>query len=383
MKDGRRNIFFLGLTSFFNDWSSEMIFPILPSFMAEVLGIPRTLIGVIDGVAESVASLLKVFSGYISDKIGRRKALAVAGYSFSTVVKPLLALARGWGMVFLVRVGDRVGKGIRTAPRDALIAASVDKSVRGRSFGFHRAMDTLGALVGTLTTYILMRYVLGPNSHRTIFLLSAIPALVGVGCLVFGVREVSAGISGKKIKLSWSAIPKNLKILIAAAFVFGIGNYTFTFFLLRIREMGIPVAVVPLVYLVYNLVYSAVSYPAGVLADRFGKRNIYALGLVMYILTALGMAFANSSGWAWVLLAFYGLHMGFTNATARALVSDLSPAEIRGTSLGIYHTAVGVADLPAGILAGALWDAFSAKVVFSVGAALAFVSLIMIMFVRE
>ena len=378
-----RNVFFLGLTSFFNDWSSEMIFPILPAFMAEILGIPKSLIGIIDGVSESLASILKVFSGYLSDRLGKRKNLAVFGYSLSTILKPLLAFAQSWLAVFSVRVGDRIGKGIRTAPRDALIAASVDSKKRGRSFGFHRAMDTLGALSGTLTTFILMKYILGPQSHRTIFALSIIPAVVGVLFIMFGTKETKTVIPGEKPKLSWKTLPKNLRILIVATFIFGIGNYTFTFFLLRIRTMGIAMAIVPLVYLLYNVVYSAVSYPAGILSDKIGKRTVYAIGLGMYILTALGMAFFNSSIWAWILMALYGLHMGLTNATARALVSDFAPEEIRGTALGIYHTGIGIADLPAGLLAGFLWQLYSPKVVFSVGAILATVSLLIILTIKE
>ncbi|MCD6594119.1 MFS transporter [bacterium] len=378
-----RNVFFLGLTSFFNDWSSEMIFPILPAFMAEILGIPKSVIGLIDGVAESLASILKVFSGYVSDRLDRRKNLAVAGYILSTIVKPLLALAQSWLAVFSVRVGDRIGKGIRTAPRDALIAASAESKKRGRSFGFHRAMDTLGALFGTLTTFILLRYILGPQSHRTIFALSAIPAVIGVMFIIFGAKEPKTIRPKEKPKLSWKALPKNLRILIVATFIFGIGNYTFTFFLLRIRTMGIAMAIVPLVYLLYNVVYSAVSYPAGILADKIGKRKVYAIGLVMYILTALGMAFFNASIWAWVLMGTYGLHMGFTNATARALVSDFAPVEIRGTALGMYHTGIGIADLPAGLLAGFLWELYSPKIVFSVGAILATIALLIVLMIKE
>ncbi|RKZ33982.1 MFS transporter [bacterium] len=378
-----RNVFWLGLTSFFNDWSSEMIFPILPAFMAEILGIPKYLIGFIDGVAQSLASILKVFSGYISDKIGKRKMLAVSGYSLSAIVKPFLAIANSWLAVFSVRVGDRIGKGIRTAPRDALIASSAEKDRTGRSFGFHRAMDTLGALFGTLTVFILMKFILGPQSHRTIFLLAVIPALFGIMCIVFGTKEKRQNTQTKKLKFSWRTLPKKLRLLIMATFIFGVGNYTFTFFLLRIREMGIAMALIPLVYLLYNIVYFAVSYPAGIWADKIGKKTVYNIGLVMYIFTALGMAFLNASVWAWILMAIYGLHMGFTNATARALVSDYSPEDIRGTALGMYHTGIGIADLPAGLLAGTLWELFSPKVVFSTGAILTVIALVIIISIRE
>jgi MFS family permease len=366
-----RNIFYLGMTSFFNDWSSEMIFPLLPAFMADVLGIPKTLIGLIDGIAESAASILKVFSGYISDRLGKRKALAVAGYGFSTVVKPFLALATGWFLVLFVRVADRIGKGIRTAPRDALIAASSHKENRGRSFGFHRAMDTFGALVGTVCAYFLLKYlpvVNGTGAYRTIFVLTAIPAFIGVLFLIFGTKDKKDVLPGNKPKLSWRALPKQLKILIIATFIFGIGNYTFTFFLLRVHDMGIPDAVVPLVYLVYNVTYFLGSYPSGVISDKVGKKRMLAVGFSLYILTALLFAFLNAPIWAWLIMGVYGLHMAVTDATARASVSDLADPEIRGTALGVYHTSVGVSQLPAGLLAGFLWDKTSPQTVFLVAA---------------
>ncbi|MCD6418939.1 MFS transporter [bacterium] len=381
-----KNVFFLGLTSFFNDLSSEMIFPILPAFMAEVLGIPKSLIGLIDGVAKSTASILKVFSGYISDRLGKRKALAVFGYSLSTVVKPILSITRSWVAVLGVRVGDRIGKGIRTAPRDALIAASSQEKHRGRSFGFHRAMDTLGALLGTIFTFLLLSVVLsGPVEHRyrLVFLLAAIPAVIGVGFIVFGVKERKDIPPSKRVKLSWKMMPVNLRIFIVAAVIFGLGNFTFTFFLLRIRTMGIPAAIVPLVYLVYNVVYFLGSYPAGVASDKFSKKKILAFGFGAYILTAIGFAFLNAPVWAWFLMAVYGFHMAFTDGIARALVSDLAPVEIRGTALGMYHTGIGIVDLPSGLLAGFLWDAISPQAVFIVGAVIALVALCVLLVVKE
>ncbi len=381
-----KNVFFLGLTSFFNDWSSEMIFPILPSFMAEILGIPKFLIGLIDGIAKSTASLLKVFSGYLSDKLGKRKALAVMGYSLSTIVKPFLSIANGWLSVLGVRVGDRIGKGIRTAPRDSLIAASSHKKHRGRSFGFHRAMDTFGALIGTVCTFLLLRFMLSgtiEHRYRIIFLLAVVPAIIGVGFIVFGAKERKDVPPSKHIKLLWRAMPKNLRIFIIASMIFGLGNFTFTFFLLRIRTMGIAPAIVPLVYLVYNVVYFLASYPAGISSDRFSKKMILALGFGVYILTALGFAVFDAPIWAWILMALYGFHMAFTDGIARALVSDLAPQKIRGTALGIYHTGIGIVDLPSGLLAGFLWDVISPQGVFFVGAILAIVALIVLLFVKK
>lgn len=379
----KRNIVFLGLTSFFNDWSSEMIFPILPAFMADVLGIPKSLIGLIDGVAESTASILKVFSGYISDKLGRRKALSVFGYAFSTFAKPFLALAKSWPLVFFVRVADRIGKGIRTAPRDALVAESVKRTRRGHAFGLHRAMDTMGAFVGTLTAFILINKLTSKTPYRLIFLLAVIPALIGVFIISAFVKEVRVKKVEQKPKLSWRVLPVRLRKLIAASVVFSLGAYTFTFFLLRIKDMGIPAKIVPLAYLLYNLVYFVVAYPAGIWSDKVGKKTVLMLGYTAYIITALGMALTNSVLAAWILMAIYGVYQAFAQVSSRALVSDFAPSHIRGTALGVYHTGVGLAQLPAGLIVGILWEKFSAKTAFLVGAAIAFLAFLMLITVKE
>ena len=378
----RGNVLWERLTSFFNDWSSEMIFPLLPTFLAEVLGIPRTVIGLIDGLAQSLSSLLKVFSGYISDRVGQRKRFAVAGYVLSNAVKPLLAFAQGWPLALFVRAADRVGKGIRTAPRDAMIAASSPKPAgRGRSFGFHRAMDTSGAVLGTLTAFALMALIPG-EPYRMVFVLAVVPGAVGVLCILLGVREREGAVSGRQIKLSWGLLSPQLRRLILASVVFGVGNFTFTFFLLRVRGMGVSVALIPLVYLVHNVIYAAGSYPAGVLSDRLGKKRVLLSGYAVYVLVALGFAFFDAPVAAWLLMAVFGVHMALTDATARALVSDLAPEETRGTALGVYHTGVGLADLPAGLLAGILWDVVSPQAVFLAGAVLAVAALILLATVR-
>jgi len=377
-----RNVLSLGFTSFFNDWSSEMIFPLLPAFMAEVLGIPKTIIGLIEGAGQSVASVLKLFSGYVSDRIGRRKSLAVAGYTLSNAVKPFLALATSWPAVLVVRVADRVGKGIRTAPRDALIAGSSPESARGKAFGLHRAMDTSGAAVGALCAFAVMRFVI-TNPYRTAFLLAAIPGFIGVFVLIFGARECATLRKATALRLSWRVLPPDLKRLVAAGTIFGVGNFTFTFFLLRVRDMGVPAFMVPLVYLLHNLVYALGSYPSGVLADRWGKRRMLLLGYALYALVALGFGTAAGAPAAWGLMACLGLHMAMTDATSRALVSDHAPPEVRGTALGVYHMATGVADLPAGLLAGILWDTVSPGSVFLVGSALAVLAMGLLLTVQE
>lgn len=370
-----RNVIALGLTSFFNDWSSEMIFPLLPIFMAEVLSIPMILIGFIDGLARSVASLLKLFAGYVSDRTGKRKVLAVTGYALSTAVKPLLAIAYTWPLVLFVRVADRFGKGIRTAPRDALIAdVTAQHGRRGRSFGFHRAMDTTGASLGALTAFLLMRFV--PDSpYRLVFLLAAVPGIVGLFCIVVGARERQAARTSATLRISWSALTPALKRLIAASTLFGLGNFTFTFFLLRARNMGVSVAMIPLVYVAYNIVYAGGSYHAGVLSDRIGRKRILVAGMVLYVLTAVGFGSADGPLSAWLLMILLGAHMALDDGPARALVGDLAPAELRGTALGAYHAGIGLVDFPAGLLAGFLWKSVSPQAVFLVGAGIATIAL--------
>ncbi len=347
-----------------------MIFPILPTFMSEVLGIPKTLIGVIDGVAESVASLLKFASGFLSDRLGVRKPIAVLGYLLSTLVKPLLALARGWGLVFFVRVADRVGKGIRTAPRDALIASSSVKSTRGRAFGLHRALDTAGAFVGTLSAFAVMSFA-QRMPYRTAFVLAALPAAVGLGFIVFGAHERTAPSTAQKAKISWRAVPSELKVVIAASMVFALGAFTFTFFILRARDMGVPAPMLPLTYLVYNATYLAGAYPAGALSDRLGKRRVLSAGYGVFAATALGFALLSSPMWAWLLMGLYGFHKALVDGVARALVSDIAKPEAKGSALGMYHTGVGLMQFPSAVLAGALWDAISPRAVFVAGAAIA------------
>ncbi len=377
-----RNVIALGLTSFFNDWSSEMIFPLLPVFMAEVLSIPMILIGFIDGLARAVASLLKLFAGYISDRTGKRKALAASGYALSTVVKPLLAIAQSWPLVLFVRVADRFGKGIRTAPRDALIAdATAKHGQRGRSFGFHRAMDTAGASLGALTAFLLMRFI--PDSpYRLVFLLSAIPGIIGLFCITVGARERPSAGTTTTLRISWSALTPALKRLIAASTLFGMGNLTFTFFLLRVRDMGVSVAMIPLVYFAYNIVYAGGSYHAGVLSDHIGRRTVLIAGMVLYVLTALGFGCLDGPVSAWLLMLLLGAHTALDDGPARALVGDLAPPELRGTALGAYHAGVGLVDFPAGLLAGFLWKSVSPQAVFLVGSVIAVLALAILMTVK-
>jgi len=244
-------------------------------------------------------------------------------------------------------------------------------------------MDTMGAFAGTLTAFILINKLTSKTPYRLIFLLAVIPALIGVFIISAFVKEVRVKKVEQKPKLSWRALPVRLRKLIAASVVFSLGAYTFTFFLLRIKDMGIPAKIVPLAYLLYNLVYFVVAYPAGIWSDKVGKKTVLMLGYTAYIITALGMALTNSVLAAWILMAIYGVYQAFAQVSSRALVSDFAPSHIRGTALGVYHTGVGLAQLPAGLIVGMLWEKFSAKTAFLVGAAIAFLAFLMLITVKE
>lgn len=382
MRKVKRDVFFLGLTSFFTDWSSEMIFPILPDFMANVLGIPKSLIGVIDGISEGVASTLKVFSGYFADKSGKKKPFAMAGYTLSGIIKPLFSVANSWLAVFFVRLGDRIGKGIRTAPRDAIIADSSDTGIRGRQFGFHRAMDTLGAVFGTFTVFLLLN-LLNLN-FRTIFALTLIPGLIAISFLLFGVKERKMGSFPKeRVKLSWRIPSRPLKVLIFAHFIHSLGAFTFTFVILRAREMGISVGMIPLAYLLYNITYAGLSYPSGIVADTAGRKATLAVGYLSYFFVAISFSVLDGVEWAWLLMALYGVYHAFTDGIARTFVSDLADPQTRATVLGVFHTAKGIADFIAGLIVGFLWQFFSPQIAFMVGAILSAVALAILTVVPE
>ncbi len=370
--EGSRQVVAMGLVSFFQDVSSEMIYPLLPVFLVTVLRAPATALGLIEGTAETIASLLKVFSGWLSDRSGRRKIWAIAGYGLSGLIKPTVALARGWPWVFVVRLTDRFGKGLRTAPRDALLAASVSESRMGRAFGFHRAMDTLGAVLGPLVAALLLYlYGQGEDAYRLTFAWALLPGLLSLLILIILVREKrGAGKSGQLPKLSLEPFPAAFKRFLFVVVLFMLGNSSDAFVILRAKDLGIAPALVPVAWgLVFNVVYSAVSVPAGMLSDRIGRRRVIVMGYLLYALTYLGLAVAGLEWHAWALLALYGVYYGLTEGVLRAMAADLAPEEVRGTAFGIYHTFTGLALLPASLIAGYLWDNVGHGAPFVVGAA--------------
>jgi MFS family permease len=362
------NVIILGLASLLTDLSTEMVYPLLPLFLTQTLGASPAILGLIEGIAESVASLLRVFSGYVSDRLGRRKALAIAGYAASTFGKMFLVVATAWPTVLAGRLVDRFGKGVRTAPRDALIADSVDPARLGRAYGLHRAMDTLGASLGVIAAIVLVRSAAG--NFRTIFLWSLIPAALGVATL-FLARDVRTRRIGMPAPvLRWSVLPGRLRAYLLVVFLFTLGNSSNVFLLLRAQNLGVATIGVLTLYLVFNLVYAAVAYPAGRLSDRLGRRTLLVAGYALYGFVYLGFALAGGARWLWVLFPVYGLYMGVFDGVEKALVAELAPAPIRATAIGLHATLVGIGLLPASLLAGWLWTSFGPAVPFYFGGVL-------------
>ena len=379
-----RNVLALAAVSFLTDVASDMTYPLLPMFLATVLGASATAVGAIEGAAESTAALLKLFSGWLSDRVSRRKPLVLAGYGIASLIRPLIGFAQAASQVLAIRVADRIGKGIRGAPRDALIADSVDPAIRGRAFGFHRAADHAGAVVGPLIAFALLRW--GGLELRDVFLLTAIPGALAVAMVLFGVREVPreapAQPEDKSRKLDLRApLGRRFWSFLAVLLVFTLGNSTDAFLLLRARDLGIDAALIPILWAVLHVVKALSSTPAGALSDRIGRKPLLVAGWLLYAGVYLALAFAETAWHAWALFAVYGVYFGLTEGVEKALVADLVPAEVRGTAFGWYNLAIGVGALPASLIFGLIWDGAGAPVAFGFGAAMALVAAIGISFV--
>jgi len=361
------NIILLGITSLLTDISSEMVYPVIPIYLVSVLGASPAILGLIEGVAESLASLLKVFSGYFSDKIKSRKPFTIFGYANSAVGKLLLYLSLNWHSVLLGRVIDRFGKGIRTAPRDALIAESAKEGKKGAAFGLHRSMDTLGATIGVILAYFLV--VKYKGNLKNVFLLSIIPAVLGV-LILFFVREKKDFVrtKGNRIQFQWRNLDKRLKTFLIFTFIFTLGNSSNQFLLLRAKNLGSPAGEVILLYLVYNIIYFLSVYPASFLSDKIGRKNLLVLGYLFYGLVYLGFALIHSLSMLWFLFGVYGLYMGFTEGVEKALVADFAPVHLRATVIGLHATLLGLGLLPASVFAGLLWKFFGPASMFYFGA---------------
>jgi MFS family permease len=357
-----RNVWAVGLTSFFMDISSEMVIYILPLFLANVLGVQTSIIGLIEGLAEATASILKLFSGWLSDKLGGRKWLAVAGYGLSAVVKPFFYFANTWGLIAGVRWADRVGKGIRTAPRDALVADSVSKETRGLAFGFHRAMDTAGAMLGILIAGVVVWLAqkntldLSKSTFQFVVLISLLPAFLAVMSLAVGAKDVA--VKGQRLapRFSLRGMGRPFNIFLVIVSIFTLGNSSDAFLVLRAQTLGISVTGILIMLAMFNLIYSLVSTPAGSLSDRVGRRRLIIGGWLVYAAIYLGFAFAQAAWQVWLLYVAYGLYYGLAYGTANALVADLVPENVRGTAYGTYNAVIGILAFPASFIAGLLWQ---------------------------
>jgi MFS family permease len=416
-----RNVVVLGGVSLLTDVASEMAYPLLPVFLTTVLGAGATALGAIEGAAEAVASLVKLGSGWLSDRRRRRKPLVLGGYALASAVKPLIGLAATAGQVMAIRVADRVGKGIRTPPRDALIADSVAPEIRGKAFGFHRAADNLGAVIGPLLAFAVLRFAPGA-SLREVFFLTAIPAALSVALLAAGVRETArrevagaaagAGAVGRPVAAEAAgaamaagepaaAVPVPASTapgaaagpggaaglgtrfwwLLAVLFVFTLGNSSDAFLLLRAARLGVAPALVPVLWALLNLVKSVSNVPGGALSDRFGRRPLLIAGWAIYAAVYLGFGLAAAAWQVWALFAVYGLYFGATEGAQSALVADCAPAARRGAAFGLYNLAIGIGALPASLIFGVLVDRAGARAAFTFGAGMALAAAVAVGFV--
>jgi len=384
-----RNVWAVSLTSFFMDISSEMVINILPLFLSNVLGIKTNIIGIIEGVAEATSSILKLFSGWLSDRLGGRKWLAVLGYGLSALAKPFFYFANSWGMVAGVRWADRVGKGIRTAPRDALVADSVPFEQRGIAFGFQRAADTAGAMLGILIALGVVWFAqrntlaLGKTTFQTIVLISIIPAILAVLVLAIGTRDVA--VTGQRVapKFAFRSLGKPFVIFMIIVSLFDLGNSSDAFLVLRAQERGLSVIGILAMLVAFNLIYTVLSAPAGAISDKVGRRRLIIIGWLVYGIIYLGFGFAQQAWHIVILYILYGVYYGLAYGTTKAMVADLVPENVRGTAYGTYNAVLGILDFPASVIAGVLWQGafgwqgFGAGAPFLFGGALAIIASIL------
>lgn len=370
-----RNVFVSGLVSFFMDMSSEMIYPLVPLFLANVLGVNKSVIGLIEGIAESTASILKVFSGWLSDRVGNRKWLMAAGYGVSTLSRPITAVSSVWPHVMGARFMDRFGKGVRTAPRDAIIAESSKTQYFGRAFAFHRALDTMGAVTGPALAFYLLGIFAG--NYRMVFWLSIIPGIVAVLLIILFIQEEKKDSLKAPVgrpELTFRHFDWQFRFFVIISALFAAGNSSDVFLILKAQQTGIEAAAIPVLYLTFNLVYSLTSVPAGMAADRFGMKRVILSGFILFALLYCGFAVTGDSSTIWLLFCLYGVFMGLTEGIQKAFLATLIPPDFKATAYGVYSTAVGIAMFPASLFGGWLWDNVSPAATFYFGASTASLS---------
>jgi len=373
-----RGVWMLGLVSLFMDVSSEMIHALLPLYLVGVLGASALAVGFIEGIAEATAMITKIVSGVLSDWLGRRKLLAAVGYGLSAFTKPIFPLAPNLGWIVAARFVDRAGKGIRGAPRDALVADLSPQAVRGASFGLRQSLDTVGAFLGPLAAIALM--ALTGDNFTFVFWVAILPAFASFGLITFGVEEPVRGArKSNGRRLVWRdalGLPRAFWIVVTAAAILTLARFSEAFLLLKARDVGLAVALVPAVYVVMNIAYALSAYPAGALSDRLGRGGLLLSGVALLVLADLALAFAAALPGVALGTVIWGLHMGLTQGLLAALVADTAPEDLRGTAFGIFNLVGGVALLLASVIAGALWDVYGPMMTFLAGAAITSVALV-------
>lgn len=376
LKGIKKNVVVLGIASFFTDISSEMLYPIIPIFLTAALGAPMSIVGLIEGIAESTASVLKALSGWFSDRIRKRRPFVITGYTFSSLAKPLLFLAYVWPTVLVARFIDRFGKGLRTSARDALIADSTDAAYRGKAFGFHRAMDTFGACIGPLLAIWFL--AIFKENLRPIFLIAFIPALLTVLILAFFLKKEPphAGATAGVVRFNLKAFSPAFKRFLLISSIFAIGNSSDAFLIMRAKGSGLSTALVILAYVVYNISHSVLATPFGILSDKMPRKMVMIIGYAVFAAVYIGFGLLKDARMVWVLFAIYGFYIAMTDGVSKAFVIDLVEERLRGTALGLYHCVIGLLAFLASLIAGLLWTHVGAPAPFLYGAVTAGISCI-------
>ncbi|MCL5433286.1 MAG: MFS transporter [Patescibacteria group bacterium] len=374
-----KNVFVLGFVSFFNDVASEMIYPIVPIFLTSVLGAPVAVVGLIEGIAEATASVTKFLSGYISDKVQKRKVFVTGGYGLSSVSKLLIGVATSWYFVLFARFIDRLGKGVRTSARDSLLLQNATPKNKGFIFGFHRAMDSAGAVLGPLIALLLLSLL--EDNMRLIFLLAFIPSFIGVILLIIFVKEKRVEVQkGEKIKLRWRGLNPKFQLFFVISMIFALGNSSDAFLILRAKELGLTTTLVVLTYVLYNISQTIFATPAGHFADKIGARKVYAMGLIIFAFVYFVFGILNNPFWIWIIFPFYGLYIAFTDGISKAYISEFITHKESGTYFGIYQTGVAICGFLASFLAGILWSEFGPPSTFFFGSIMAVLALIILVY---
>lgn len=375
-----RNVLILGFVSFFNDIASEMVYPIVPIFLTSVLKAKASVVGLIEGVAEATASITKFLFGYLSDKVGKRKPFVVLGYTFSSFSKGLIGLAYFWPLVLFSRFLDRLGKGLRTASRDALLLQNTNEKNKGFIFGFHRSLDSAGAVVGPILSLVLIYFL--ANNLRLIFFLAMIPGLIGVLLLLIFVQEkkVDQKLKEEKIVFSWKKLDKKVKFFIIVSLIFALGNSSDAFLILRAKNLGLTTQSAVAVYVLYNIVQTIFSAPLGRLSDKIGHRKMFSFGLLIFSLVYFFFGFIKNSLYLWFLFPLYGLYISATDGVAKAYLGEFIKEKQAGSIFGFYQMATALATFFASWIGGVLWTAFSSSSTFYFGSIMSFLAFLGLVF---